>query len=64
MNKQTNNSVARCTACTERLSWKRALGMLAGAPWRLHHYRDVRTQMLRDALCEIDCSTSQTSVND
>ncbi len=41
-----------------RISWKQALNLVAGAPSRLHHYRDVRTQMLREALRGIDCKSA------
>jgi len=30
-------------------------GSFLAAPFRLHHYRDVHTRMLRDSLCELDC---------
>lgn len=38
-----------------RSSWRAALGLLIGAPYRVHHYRDLHTRMLHDALCESEC---------
>ncbi len=38
-----------------RFSWKDALGRLTQPAFRLHCYRNVRTRMLRDALCDLDC---------
>jgi len=37
-----------------RKSWRAAIRLLTGAPFRVHHYRDVRTRMLHDALCDVD----------
>lgn len=39
----------------QRGSWRRALGLLTGAPFRIHHYRDIHTRMLHDALCDLEC---------
>jgi hypothetical protein len=47
-----------------RISWKQAFGLIAGAPFRLHHYRDVHTQMLRNALCEVDCHQHEDACSD
>jgi hypothetical protein len=42
-----------------RLVWRSALAGLVSPIVRLHHMRNVRTQMLRDALCELDhCRTA------
>lgn len=38
-----------------RLAWRNALAALASPMVRLHHLRNVRTQMLRDALASHDC---------
>jgi hypothetical protein len=46
------------------VSWKNALGSVFGAASRLHHYRDVHTRMMREALCEIDCGREQNGCND
>jgi hypothetical protein len=35
-------------------AWKRALGLLGGPLLRLHHYRDVRTKVLHDAMNSIE----------
>ena len=35
--------------------WWQVLRNIALAPVRLHHYRAIHTQMLRDALCAADC---------
>ena len=41
-----------------RFSHTRAvLIALLSAPFRLHHYRDVHSRMLRDALGERDCGS-------
>ena len=48
-------SMAERLAGLQRISWREALGLLAGAPFRIHHYRDVHTRMLHEALCELDC---------
>ena len=34
--------------------WRTALSALLGAPFRVHHYRDLHSRMLRDALCRMD----------
>ena len=34
---------------------RKALRAMAGPVLRLHHWRNARTQLLRDALCEVDC---------
>jgi hypothetical protein len=55
MKSQYGFNAAEKFARFHRISWKQALNLVAGAPLRLHHYRDIRTQMLRDALRDIDC---------
>ncbi len=37
-----------------RFAWRRALARLARPMLRLHHLRNIRTQMLDDALGELD----------
>jgi hypothetical protein len=39
------------------VSWKNAIGSVFGAAARLHHYRDVHTRMMREAMCGLDCGT-------
>ena len=38
-----------------RFGIRAALRDFAMAPFRIHHYRDVHSRMLRDALCTRDC---------
>ena len=49
------DTMAGRLATFQRISWRDAFGLLAGAAFRIHHYRDVRTKMLHDALCDLDC---------
>ena len=42
-----------------RLSWRRTIDWLTSPAFRLHHYRNVHTQMLRGALCTVDCGHTQ-----
>ena len=42
-----------------RLSWRRTIDWLTSPAFRLHHYRNVHTQMLRGALCNVDCGHTQ-----
>ncbi len=37
-----------------RIAWREALAALASPMVRLHHLRNMRTKMLRDALGELD----------
>lgn len=39
----------------QQFNWHRMVRRVLGAPFRVHHYRDLRTRMLRDALCRMDC---------
>ena len=39
---------------------RKALGSVFEAAFRLHHYRDVHTQMMRDALYELDCRAKKS----
>ena len=48
----------------ERMSWRRAIDWLASPAFRLHHYRNVHTQMLRGALCTVDCGQTQYDPED
>lgn len=47
-----------------RLPWKSALKSVLGAAWRVHHYRDVHTSMVREALCDLDCGRQQQGCDD
>jgi hypothetical protein len=38
-----------------RPDWKAALSRLTQPAFRLHEYRNVRTRMLRDVFCDLDC---------
>lgn len=37
------------------MHWRSMLRGLIAAPLRIHHYRDLHSRMLRDALCDLDC---------
>jgi len=43
----------------KRISWRRTLDWLALPALRLHQYRNIHTQMLRSALCVVDCGNSR-----
>lgn len=45
------------------LFWRQALCGLVSAAFRVHHYRDVHSRMLRDALRERDCGPESPSGN-
>ena len=47
-----------------RASWKGALSALLGPATRLHHYRDVRTRMIHDALYDLDHLRRQGNCDD
>jgi len=52
-----SNEVCTCNELTARMpraSWKSALSTLLGPATRLHHYRDVHTRMIHDALNDLD----------
>ena len=36
-------------------TWRGALRALASPATRVHHYRNLRTAILEDAMCELDC---------
>ena len=40
-------------------NWQRMIRKVLGAPFRIHHYRDLHTRMLRDALCYRDCASAK-----
>ena len=61
---QNGLNVVEQFARAHRVSWKNALGSVFGAARRLHHYRDVHTRMVRDALCEIECAEESRRCND
>lgn len=46
------------------ISWRRALAGLAAPALRMHHYRDLRTAMLREALSELDCPAGECADNE
>ncbi len=45
------------------LNWHRMIRKVLGAPFRLHHYRDLRTRMLRDAVCRMDCGSDDDTID-
>ena len=45
-------------------SWKSALSAFLGPATRLHHYRDVHTRMIHDALHDLDHLRRQGNRND
>lgn len=47
--------VRRATEPSRPVLWRRALIGLVSAAVRVHHYRDLHSRMLRDALDERDC---------
>lgn len=47
--------ISKALTGRQPLSWKTALKSVLGAPRRVHHYRDIHTSMLREALCNLDC---------
>jgi hypothetical protein len=52
------------TTHLQRVSWKNALRSVFGAAWRVHHYRDVHTRMMHDALCSLDFRPPAEHCND
>ena len=58
------NRAAEKLSTFHRISWRDALGRLTSAAFRLHHFRDVRTRMLYEALCEVDCRTDHCESSD
>jgi hypothetical protein len=59
MQTDTRNDNAQTTAAATastlaRPAWKKALGALSGPALRLHHYRDVRTKILHEAMFRSD----------
>jgi hypothetical protein len=59
MNNEYGYDAAEKFARFSRISWKQALRSVAEAPFRLHHYRDVRTKMLHEALCDVECESGK-----
>ncbi len=48
-----------------RFAWRSALARLASPVLRLHHLRNVRTQMLHEALDDLDgCNTAEIADDD
>jgi len=52
------STTSRDFAAARRTAWKAALSVLWQAASRVHHYRDVHTGMMREALCRYDRSGS------
>ena len=46
---------APCECTRDRSAWRNAIAAVFGPANRLHHYRDLRTRMLRGAFCTLDC---------
>ena len=44
-------------------SWRRVLHGLVAAAFRVHHYRDLHSRMLRDALDDVDCGSGAAGRN-
>ena len=64
MRTHDGNIGAAKSARIHRVSWKDALATVFGAAWRLHHYRDVHTRMMREALCNLDCRARYDGCDD
>lgn len=54
-NDTTHAPAGKTTAISTARHLRRMIRKLFGAPVRVHHYRDLHTRMLRDALCRLDC---------
>ena len=52
------------TAPARRRLWRAALEAVFGPAQRLHHYRDVHTRMIREALCQLECRQSRSGCAD
>ena len=44
--------------------WREMLKALFAPAVRLHRYRDLRTSMFRDAVCELDCGEERVGSDD
>ena len=47
------------STAAKRKSWRRTMDWLTSPAFRLHQYRNIHTQMLRGALCTIDCGSAR-----
>ena len=47
-----------------RKSWRRSVDWLTSPAFRLHQYRNIHTQMLRGALCTVDCGNTRQKKTD
>ncbi len=45
---------SKSLSARHRIAWREAIARLASPMVRLHRLRNIRTQMLRDAICSID----------
>ncbi len=46
-------------AAVQRNFWRRSMDWLTLPAFRLHQYRNIHTQMLRGALCTVDCGNTR-----
>jgi hypothetical protein len=51
-------------AAEQRKSWRRSMDWLTSPAFRLHQYRNIHTQMLRGALCTVDCGNTRQKKTD
>ncbi len=57
-NDKYRDQLSNSLSSQHRIAWREALAAIASPMVRLHHLRNMRTQMLRDALCDLDgCDT-------
>ncbi len=47
------------SAAVQRNFWRRSMDWLTSPAFRLHQYRNIHTQMLRGALCTVDCGNTR-----
>ena len=62
-----SNNTCTCNelnASIPRTSWKGALSAFLAPATRLHHYRDVHTRMIHDALHDLDHLRRQGNCDD
>jgi len=64
MNIQPKKASKNAAAPAGRRLWRSALDAVFGPAQRLHHYRDVHTRMIREALCQLECRQSRSSCAD
>ncbi len=58
---QCHDDYQRHLTAHHRVAWRNALAALASPIVRLHELRNVRTQMLHEALRDLDCRKSRDS---